>query len=55
MLRHFGLQAIICSPTDKAGDIVPLCDRTLLVDKQPDGNAYRSVVIEWKKEMGTLQ
>lgn len=55
MLRHFGLQAIICSPTDKAGDIVPLCDRTLLVDKQPDGNAYRSVVIEWKKEMGVLQ
>ena len=55
MLRHFGLQAIICSPTDKAGDIVPLCDRTLLVDKQPDGNAYRSTVIEWKKEMGVPQ
>ncbi len=54
-LRKFGLQAIICSPTEKAGDIVPLCDRTLLVDKQPDGNGYRSTVVEWKKEMGELQ
>lgn len=55
MLRTFGLQAIICSPTEKAGDLVPLCDRTLLVDKQPNGNGYRSTVVEWKKEMGELQ
>ncbi len=56
MLRKFGLQAIICSPTDKAGDISPLCDKTLLVDKQADGNGgYRSTVIEWTKEMGELK
>lgn len=56
MLRKFGLQAIICSPSDKAGDISPLCDRTLLVDKQADGNGgYRSMVIEWTKEMGEIK
>lgn len=56
MLRNFGLQAIICSPTDKAGDISPLCDRTLLVDKQADGNGgYRSTVIRWTKEMGEIK
>ena len=55
VLREFGLQAIICSPPDKAGDISPLCDRTLLVDKQADGNGgYRSMVIEWTKEMGEM-
>lgn len=55
MLREFGLQTIICSPSDKAGDISPLCDRTLLVDKQADGNGgYRSMVIEWTKEMGEI-
>ena len=54
MLRKFDLQAIICSPTEKAGDIMPICDRTLLVDKQRDGNVYRSTVIEWTKEMGEL-
>lgn len=56
MLREFGLQTIICSPSDKAGDIGPLCDRTLLVDKQADGNGgYRSTVIEWTKEMGDIK
>lgn len=56
MLRKFGLQAIICSPSDKAGDISPLCDRTLLVDKQADGNGgYRSTVIRWTKEMGEIK
>ncbi len=56
MLRKFGLQAIICSPTDKAGDISPLCDKTLLVDKQADGNGgYRSTVIEWTKDMGEIK
>ncbi|HBH95255.1 MAG TPA: hypothetical protein DDX91_05840 [Ruminococcaceae bacterium] len=56
MLRKFGLQTIICSPSDKAGDICPLCDKTLLVDKQPDGNGgYRSTVIEWTKEMGEIK
>lgn len=54
MLRRFELQAIICSPTDNAGDIMPICDRTLLVDKQRDGSFYRSTVIEWTKEMGEL-
>lgn len=56
MLRKFGLQTIICFPSDKAGDISPLCDRTLLVDKQADGNGgYRSMVIEWTKEMGEIK
>lgn len=56
MLRNFGLQAIICSPSDKAADISPLCDRTLLVDKQSDGKGgYRSTVIEWTKEMGEIK
>lgn len=56
MLRKFGLQAIICSPSDKSGDISPLCDRTLLVDKQADGNGgYRSTVLEWTKEMGEIE
>lgn len=55
-LRRFGLQAIICSPTDKAGDISPLCDKTLLVDKQTDGKGgYRSTVIEWTKDMGEIK
>lgn len=56
MLREFGLQAIICSPTDKADNIAPLCDRTLLVDKQDNGTGgYRSTVIEWTKEMGDIK
>lgn len=56
MLREFGLQAIICSPTDKADNIAPLCDKTLLVDKQDNGKGgYRSTVIEWTKEMGDLK
>lgn len=56
MLREFGLQAIICSPTDKADNIAPLCDKTLLVDKQDNGKGgYRSTVIEWTKEMGNIK
>lgn len=56
MLREYGLQAIICSPTDKADNIAPLCDKTLLVDKQDDGKGgYRSTVIEWTKEMGDIK
>lgn len=56
MLREFGLQAIICSPSERAGDISPLCDRTLLVYKQADGNGgYRSMVIKWTKEMGDIE
>ncbi len=55
MLREFGLQAIICSPTDKADNIAPLCDKTLLVDKQDNGKGgYRSTVIEWTKERGEI-
>lgn len=56
MLREFGLQAIICSPTDKADNIAPLCDKTLLVDKQDNGKGgYRSTVIEWTKDMGDIK
>ena len=28
-----GLQAIICTPPDKVSDIMPIADRTLLVNK----------------------
>ena len=33
LLRKMGLQAIICTPPDKVSDIMPIADRTLLVDK----------------------
>lgn len=33
LLRKMGLQAIICTPPDKVSDIMPIADRTLLVNK----------------------
>lgn len=33
LLRNFGLQAVICAPTEKIGDIAPLVDRTLCVTR----------------------
>lgn len=33
LLRSFGLQAVICAPTEKIGDIAPLVDRTLCVTR----------------------
>lgn len=54
LLRKFELQAIICSPPEKAADIAPVSDKTLLVYKEPTGNVYRSTVIEWTKEMGEV-
>lgn len=33
LLRSFGLQAIICAPTEKIGEIAPLADRTLCVTR----------------------
>ena len=52
LLKHFKLQAIICSPPEKAGDIAPMADNTLLVNKEMDKNGYRSSIIKWTKEMG---
>ena len=33
LLRRMGLQAIICTPPDKVSDIMPIANRTLLVNK----------------------
>jgi uncharacterized protein YPO0396 len=54
LLRKFGLQAIICSPPEKAADIAPVSDKTLLVHKDTVGNIYKSTVIEWTKEMSEI-
>ena len=53
LLKYFKLQAIICSPPEKAGDIVPMADNTLLVNKEKvkNGFGYRSNIIKWTKEM----
>lgn len=47
LLRKMGLQAIICTPPDKVSDIMPIADRTLLVDK----SGYRMHIILFGKEM----
>lgn len=47
LLRKMGLQAIICTPPDKVSDIMPIADRTLLVDK----SGYRMHIIPFRKEM----
>ena len=47
LLKYFNLQALICSPPDKAANIATLSDRTLLVFKYN----YKSKVVEWTKEM----
>lgn len=54
LLRKFGLQAIICSPPEKAADVAPVSDKTLLVHKDTAGNIYKSTVIEWTKEMSEM-
>lgn len=51
LLKYFKLQAIICSPPEKAGDIAPMADNTLLVNKEKVKNGYRSSIIKWTKEM----
>jgi uncharacterized protein YPO0396 len=45
LLRKMGLQAIICTPPDKLPDIMPLADRTLLVNK----DKYKMHVLPWSK------
>ena len=47
LLRKMGLQAIICTPPDKLPDIMPLADKTLLVNK----DKYRMCVLDWGKEV----
>lgn len=54
LLNKFGLQAIICSPPEKAADIAPVADKTLLVHKEAVGSIYKSTVIEWTKEMSEM-
>lgn len=54
LLRKFGLQAIICSPPEKAADIAPISDKIHLVYKENVGNIYKSTVVEWTKEMGEI-
>lgn len=47
LLRKMGLQAIVCTPPDKVADIMPIADRTLLVDK----NKYRMHILPFGKEI----
>lgn len=47
LLRKMELQAIICTPPDKVSDIMPIADRTLLVDK----NKYKMHILPFGKEM----
>lgn len=47
LLRKMGLQAIICTPPDKVSDIMPIADRTLLVDK----DKYRMHILPFGKEI----
>ena len=47
LLRKMGLQAIVCTPPDKVADIMPIADRTLLVDK----TGYRMHIIPFGKEI----
>lgn len=47
LLRKMHLQAIVCTPPDKLPDIMPMADRTLLVQK----NKYQMFVLPYSKEM----
>ena len=47
LLRKMGLQAIICTPPDKVSDIMPIADRTLLVNK----DKYRMHILPFGKEI----
>ncbi len=42
LLRTFGLQAVICAPTEKIGDIAPLVDRTLCVTRLKNVTVVRA-------------
>lgn len=54
LLKYFKLQAILCSPPEKVGDIAPTADKTLLVNKERSKNGYKSSIIEWTKEMSDI-
>lgn len=54
LLKHFKLQAILCSPPERVGDIAPMADKTLLVNKERYQHGYKSGVIEWTKEMSDI-
>ena len=47
LLRGMGLQAVICTPPDKVADLMPIADRTLLVDKQK----YRMYILPFGREL----
>ena len=47
LLRKMHLQAIICTPPDKLPDIMPLADRTLLVNK----DKYQMHILSYGKEI----
>lgn len=47
LLRKMHLQAIICTPPDKLPDIMPLADRTLLVNK----DKYQMHILSYGKEV----
>lgn len=51
LLKHFKLQAILCSPTEKINDIAPCADKTLFVVKEKSKKGYTSKIFEWTKEM----
>ena len=47
LLRKMRLQAIICTPPDKVADIMPIADRTLLVNK----DKYQMHILTFGKEI----
>ena len=47
LLRGMGLQAVICTPPDKVADLMPIADRTLLVDKQK----YRMHILPFGRKL----
>ena len=50
LLRQMGLQAIICTPPDKLPDIMPLADRTLLVNK----DKYKMHILTYGKRIESV-
>ena len=50
LLRKMGLQAIICTPPDKLPDIMPLADRTLLVNK----DKYKMHILTYGKRIESV-
>lgn len=51
LLRKLNLQVIICAPTIKAADIMPMADKTLFVYRE-NSNIR---VIPWTREMGEIE